>query len=208
MDLTANNYNESDFKQATAALLPPGEYWQYENGSDLDKLLSALGQEFKTVHDETALSVLYGEDNNQTGWRLVDYQSILNLFSVHGVVFDKPSKPNFIYISCDTNENTGALMQRLESHRLPHTQFHLETKDTMTLSCVAASAGVQVERSQSVLGCAPEGAVVDLFCAGTRHGIVVNRRKKALCNARRLPTIYCAAVKHSININRRLIRAV
>lgn len=208
MVVAAKNYSESDFKQAAAALLPPGEYWQYENGSDLDKLLSALGQEFKTTHDETALSVLYGEDNNQTGWRLVDYQSILNLFSVHGVVFDKPSKPNFIYISCNTNENIGALTQRLEAHRLPHTQFHLETKDTVTLSCAATSAGVQIERSQSVLGCAPEGAVVDLFCVGSRHGIVVNRRKKVLCNSRRLPTMYCVVVKRSININRRLIRAV
>lgn len=208
MDLTAKNYSESDFKEAAAALLPPGEYWQYKNGSDLDKLLSALGREFKTTHDETTLNALYDEDNNQIGWRIADYQSLLNLFSVRGEVFDKPCNPNFIYIECDASENVGSLMRRMESHRLPHTAFHWETRDRATLSCAAHSAGVQIERSHSVLAVAAERVPVDIYCVPARSSTIVSRETKVLRSASHKALVNCIAARHCIIINRRTLRAI
>lgn len=131
MDITTGNYTADDFKQAAGALLPPGEYWQYEKSGDLDKLLSALGQEFKTTHDETTSSILYEKDKEPTGWKLADYQSLLAEYSVNGVVFDNQATPNLIYVECDSAKGVSDAMGRFEDHRLPHTQF----KWTVILSC-------------------------------------------------------------------------
>ena len=68
-------------------MLPAGEYWQYEKGDPLDGLLEGLATEFKAIHDETKINILYSPDNKQAGWRLSDYQTLLNNNEIAGIYF-------------------------------------------------------------------------------------------------------------------------
>jgi len=123
MGVTEIIYEQSDFKQAASALLPAGEYWQYEQGDSLDNVLEALATEFKTINDETKVSILYDIDNIQGGWKLSDYQGILNNNGISATVFDDSSTPNLIYIDFELGKSNGEFIQKLDEYRLPHTAF-------------------------------------------------------------------------------------
>ncbi|WP_022940107.1 hypothetical protein [Psychromonas hadalis] len=116
-------YSKDNFKQAISALLPTGQYWQYQQGDALDGILEGMGVEFKTIHDETKLDFLDVPDNNNTGWKLSDYQTLLNTSEVVGNVYDDSSTPNLIYIDFSAGYTVGDLMKKLDSYRLPHTNF-------------------------------------------------------------------------------------
>ncbi|MBN2605976.1 MAG: hypothetical protein JXR47_01435 [Thiotrichales bacterium] len=117
-----DNYTAEDFKQAAQKLLPPGEYWSNQTpGTDLDKLFTAIGQELKTVHDETKLSVLIQLDNSLFGWKIADYQGLLNLQGIDAQVTDDPLTPNVIYIKIRSTQDLLAVFKQIENYRLPHT---------------------------------------------------------------------------------------
>lgn len=128
---------QSDFKQAASALLPPGEYWQYEKGDELDCVLESIATEFKTINDETQISILYSPDNSQTGWKLSDYQLILTNNNIDGDVYDDSSTPNVIYIDLSENQLAGDLMLSLDDYKLPHTAFRFQynIKQTLHVAC-------------------------------------------------------------------------
>ena len=123
MAVTETTYSKDDFKQAVSALLPAGEYWQYEKGDQLDGLLEGMATEFKTIHDETKINLLDQTNNNLSGWKLADYQTILDENEIAGTVYDDSSTPNLIYIDIDHSQAAGNLMQELDEYRLPHTAF-------------------------------------------------------------------------------------
>ena len=121
MEIEDNAYEQADFKHALSTLLPPGEYFQYEKGDELDKILEAAATEFKTINDETKISILYAADNTQTGWKIADYQTILNNNNIDGIVFDDSETPNLIYFELKANQKAGDLMKTLDEYKLPHT---------------------------------------------------------------------------------------
>lgn len=140
------DYTSKDLKQAITALLPPGEYWQYENGDDLDLLLSAMGDEFKTIHDETKVSALNQTDNNTSGWKISDYQTILNDNYIAATVYDKPDTPNLIYIEMSANQTAGGVIKSLDSYRLPHTALCSVFTHQKTLHIALARRSLTVNR--------------------------------------------------------------
>lgn len=146
MAISETVYNKDDFKQAISALLPAGEYWQYEKGDPLDGLLEGLANEFKTIHDETKVNILYSPDNNQTGWKLADYQTILNSNGIAGTVFDDSQSPNLIYLDLSANQATGDLMKTLDAYRLPHTAFCFQYNNKQTLHVVCVRQTLQINR--------------------------------------------------------------
>lgn len=118
------NYSEGQFADALQQLLPPGEYWNH-NGepSELKQVLDGLGAELKAVHDETKLNFLFEIDNNLLGWKVADFQSILDINNLPGRVFDHPSTPNLIYLEIDDTSSILPIFQQIQTHRLPHTQL-------------------------------------------------------------------------------------
>jgi len=147
MVITPDNYTADDFKEAVSALLPPGEYWQYESGDSLDKLLSALGREFKTTHDETQLNILFQPDNADAGWRIADYQTILTINQITGTVYDDSAAPNLIYIDVESGQTAGNLMRLLDDYRLPHTAFCWTLNNKQTLHIGVARQSLQINRT-------------------------------------------------------------
>lgn len=119
-----DNYSADDFKQALQKLLPPGEYWQNQTPeTDLDKLLTAIAQEFKTTHDETKLSVLIKLDETLFGWKLSDYQNLLDVNGISGQVYDYPNTPNLIYLELDQTNDVLDIFKQIEEVHLPHTRL-------------------------------------------------------------------------------------
>jgi hypothetical protein len=148
MAVTEQIYTKDDFKQAVSALLPAGQYWQYEQGDQLDAVLEALAAEFKTIHDETKIDPLYQQDNNVLGWKLADYQAILNDNEIVGTVFDDSSTPNLIYINFEAGQVAGDFMKTLESYRLPHTAFCCTYAQQKTLSIAVCRQTLQINRRE------------------------------------------------------------
>ena len=146
MEIIDTIYTQADFKQACAALLPPGEYWQYQTNSELEQLLEAMGTEFKTIHDETKLNPLYQENNSATGWKLSDYQSILNSNEIAGLVTDNALTPNLIYITFEAGQMAGDLMKQLDSYRLPHTAFCCTYAHQQTLHIAICRQTLHINR--------------------------------------------------------------
>jgi len=137
-------YTKDDFKQAVSALLPPGYYWQYEKGDQLDGVLEVLATEFKTISDETKIDPLYQQDNNVLGWKLVDYQTILNDNEITGSVFDDSNTPNLIYIDIAHSQAAGSQMKELDSYRLPHTAFCFTYNNQAPLHVAVAHHSLQL----------------------------------------------------------------
>lgn len=122
MDIEAQVFTEDDFKKALLQLLPPGEYWQLEGESlTLEQTLAAVAKELKTTADEIKLSVLYQFEKDQLGWRVVDFQSILDAAGKGGLVSDDPNTPNIIDVLIDQSDGFLPVMLQIENHRLPHT---------------------------------------------------------------------------------------
>lgn len=115
---------KDDFSSALQQLLPPGEYWNHHDlDSELKRALDGMGAELKTVHDETELNVIFEINTNNLGWRLADFQSILDDNNLPGRVFDQPENPNYIYLEVDSTLDLLTIFQQIEAHRLPHTQL-------------------------------------------------------------------------------------
>lgn len=132
-----DNYSTDDFKQALQKLLPPGEYWQNQTpDTDLDKLLTAIATEFKTTHDETKLSVLLTIDKSLFGWKLSDYQALLNEQGIESTVTDNSATPNIIYIEVVNLEDLFETFNMIESLRLPHTEIMWVKKTYLGLKAI------------------------------------------------------------------------
>lgn len=120
-----DEYRVDDYRHALERLLPPGKYWQeIEKHSDLDKLLYAVAEEFKTTADDVKLNLLFQFDNTLQGWKLSDYQAILDTNNIDGTVSDHPDTPNIIYLQLNSTQDLFPVFQHLEAYRLPHTQLN------------------------------------------------------------------------------------
>jgi len=146
LGVTETTYEQADFKHAVSNLLPPGEYWRYEKGDELDNVLEAAATEFKTINDETKISILYTPDNSQTGWRLADYQTILNNNNIKGAVFDDSETPNVIYIELQANQKAGDLMKTLNEYKLPHTALGVNYNNEKAVHVACTRQTLQINR--------------------------------------------------------------
>ncbi|WP_051303249.1 hypothetical protein [Psychromonas aquimarina] len=180
MALMEPDYSSDDFKQAAAALLPPGEYWQYSPGGTLDKLLTGLALEFKTTHDETQQNILYQADNIQAGWKLSDYQTLLDTHKIAGRVFDNHATPNYIYIDVEPNMQAGELMKELEDYRLPHTAFLWTLKQKQSLHLGTARQNVNIDRREVTADCWDLAQAQHLHAGAGRQTVQIHRRKVVL----------------------------
>ena len=216
MALTNQDYSENDFKGATAKLLPPGHYWEYEPGDDLDNLLSGLAVEFKATHDETQQNILYAADNIQSGWKLSDYQTLLDTHSMNGFVFDSRATPNLIYIDIEANDLVGEFMKSTESYRLPHTAFLWTLKQSKTLHAGAANHSVQVSRKELAANCSDLAHSQALLIGTGRQSLQVNRREIVAQYLNEYPVQYIqhdaaasiAQTRNSFIINRTELRTI
>lgn len=121
--MALKDYEIKDFKVSLQSSLPAGEYWQGEQSATRDKLIEAIAQDLKITHDETKLLFLYQSSNVAQGWKLSDYQSLLESYGHSGNVTDTPLKPNIIQVEINDQSNAGETMQAFEVYRLPHTAF-------------------------------------------------------------------------------------
>lgn len=162
------SYSQSDFKQAFAALLPPGQYWQYEPNSELDKLLDGIGSELKTIHDQTKINDPYVADSNNLGWKIADYQNLLDENQTSGTIYDDSATPNLIYVDIDSNQAAGALMQTLDSYRLPHTAFCFiyNNKTALYISIVRSSLQMNTQTMTTVTSAPLTGLAFGLYQIG------------------------------------------
>lgn len=118
------NYSAKDFRKAFEKLLPPGKYWQEtQEGSDLDKILDAIGLELKTTHEDVKINLLFEADRSEFGWRIADYQALLDSSGIKGHVEDDRQNPNWIYITVENLEDLWPIFAEIENLRLPHTQI-------------------------------------------------------------------------------------
>ncbi|CAH7324327.1 conserved hypothetical protein [Vibrio chagasii] len=120
-------YRAGDFSEVFRQLLPKGDYWQDTESEVLAQVIGGLAKDFKQTHDDIELSLLSDLDKQPFGWKISDYQDLLNTIvgQGRGRVFDDASQPNLI---CgwldDLNRNMGEkAWQAFESHRLPHTEI-------------------------------------------------------------------------------------
>ena len=114
------DYLATDFAGAIRKLLPNGEYWQQNENAELNALINAIGEEFKTVHDECQLNLLTEIREEVFGWRISDYQELLYLYT-KGKVFDEITTPNLIYVQLEKNLRSEKALYNFEEKRLPHT---------------------------------------------------------------------------------------
>ncbi|RUM91063.1 MAG: hypothetical protein DSZ27_07330 [Thiomicrospira sp.] len=120
-------YTTEDFRNSVKQLLPPGKYWQSdEESEDLTALIDSIAEELHTTHEETKLSVLFTVDNSLFGWKIADYQSLLNTNGIDALVWDDEVTPNVIYIKLFTTYNLLATFNQVEGYRLPHTIINWE----------------------------------------------------------------------------------
>ncbi|MFA0155414.1 hypothetical protein [Vibrio sp. 10N.261.46.A3] len=116
-------YSEGDFADAYRRLLPKGQYWQDTENVELTNTINGIAKDFKQTHDDIELSLLSSTKESLFGWKLRDYQSLLDEVGAHGLVYDDVSSPNLIKIDLFSYENDAAF-KALEDKRLPHTEFH------------------------------------------------------------------------------------
>jgi len=115
---------KEDFASAFLKLLPPGEYWNLDRENEqLKQLVNAIGEELKAVHDETELNLSFEINNQYLGWKLSDFQQILDNNSINGQVTDKVTNPNVIYLTLYQTVDVLTVFDLVEAHRLPHTQI-------------------------------------------------------------------------------------
>lgn len=118
-------YTEADFKKALLQLLPPGDYWaDPQEGDDLDQLLTAVAIELLTTHNETKNSFLYQSNKTLSGWKIADFQAILDTAATGGTAYDDPNYPNLIFVLLEQTTGFLDVMQELEAYRLPHTNLN------------------------------------------------------------------------------------
>lgn len=121
------DYSESDFAEAFWALLPKGEYWQEAENVELTNVIEALAIDFKTTHDDVQLSLLTDFKEALFGWKISDYQALLDEVAGNnsGIVSDARATPNLINVSLG-DEYRGSSKKawtEFENKRLPHTEI-------------------------------------------------------------------------------------
>ncbi|MEZ8115176.1 hypothetical protein ACED44_09570 [Vibrio splendidus] len=120
-------YSAGDFADATRSLLPKGEYWQDIENEALKNVIDGIAKDFKNTHDDIELSLLTEFEEQQFGWKISDYQRLLNTTAgkESGVVFDEVSAPNLITSSLFDSFRNFCLesWEAFEEYRLPHTEI-------------------------------------------------------------------------------------
>jgi hypothetical protein len=104
-------------------LLPKGQYWQDPTNAELNNLIAGMGIDFRVTHDEVQLALLTELDNELFGWRLADYQNLMEECGVNGKVTDTPAIPNLISVNVDATSEYDGIVFAFNQERLPHTQF-------------------------------------------------------------------------------------
>ncbi|WP_172562572.1 hypothetical protein [Vibrio furnissii] len=121
------DYTEADFAQAIRTLLPKGEYWQEEDNPALTAVIQGMATDFKLTHDEIQLSLLTEFREHLFGWKLRDYQALMDdTAGEHsGVVSDSVLTPNLIDVTLypSHRQYSWQVWAAFESERLPHTNF-------------------------------------------------------------------------------------
>ncbi len=118
-------YDETDFALAIRQLLPKGQYWQDTTNKELNALIQGMSAEFKCIHDEVELALLTEHYTPLFGWRLSDYQRLMNKHGIVGQIYDDPKTPNLIEVYLNPVQVAlEAMMHDFEKTRLPHTEFH------------------------------------------------------------------------------------
>ncbi len=121
------DYRASDFADAIRALLPKGDYWQEADNTELTRLINGMAADFKITHDEIELSLLTDFNQSLFGWKLSDYQALLNRVAGEqsGLVYDVRATPNLIYVGMNDNARAeiAKAWQAFEEKRLPHTEI-------------------------------------------------------------------------------------
>ncbi|ODS04301.1 hypothetical protein [Vibrio scophthalmi] len=115
-------YSEGDFADAIRVLLPKGEYWQEADNPELTNTIEGMAADFKATHDEIELSLLTDFRERSFGWKLSDYQTLLNEIGSVGTVYDDLNTPNLIKVDLFSYDNDKAYAA-FEEKRLPHTDF-------------------------------------------------------------------------------------
>lgn len=175
-----DEYLVADYRHALERLLPPGKYWQeIEKDSDLDKLLYAVAEEFKTTTDDVKLNLLFQFYKKHQGWKLSDYNSLLNTLGYKGIANDNPNEPNLINIIFYDGLPHGDVSEELESYRLPHTafQWNIENKHAAHLS--AAKSSKQIDRSSTSFNLS-QNHNKNTVVTTANHAIVINRNQRHL----------------------------
>lgn len=115
-------YSSGDFADALRLLLPKGEYWQEVDNQELTNLIVGMSIDFKQTHDEVQLSLLTEFRDSLFGWKIRDYQNLLNEIGSTGTVYDDVQSPNLIKIDLFSYDNDRVFAE-FEKKRLPHTEF-------------------------------------------------------------------------------------
>ena len=162
------DYSTSDFADAIRALLPKGDYWQETENKELKNVIEGMAQDFKTTHDEVALSLLSKLKGDLFGWKISDYQALL--FDVAGAesgkVYDDVTEPNLIFVSLASRSNVAEAWQAFEEKRLPHTDIQWLYNNQATLYLQAAN--YQITRNTHQHQICPT-AELDTELANARH---------------------------------------
>ncbi|WP_375751587.1 hypothetical protein [Vibrio sp. HN007] len=116
------DYTQRDFEDATRALLPKGQYWQGPDNQELTSLIEGMAIDFKKTHDEVQLALLTEFSDSLFGWKIRDYQTLLNESGSTGTVYDDVNSPNLIKIDLFSYDNDRVFAE-FEKKRLPHTEF-------------------------------------------------------------------------------------
>ncbi|WP_418114382.1 hypothetical protein RJD40_18865 [Vibrio scophthalmi] len=116
------DYSAGDFADATRSLLPKGEYWQEAENEELTNTIIGMAIDFKATHDDIELSLLTEFREQSFGWKLRDYQTLLNEIGSVGTVYDEVKNPNLIKVDLFSYDNDKAYAA-FEEKRLPHTEF-------------------------------------------------------------------------------------
>lgn len=120
-------YSEGDFADAYRGLLPQGEYWQDTENAELTNTINGIAKDFKKTHDDIELSLLTEFEEQGFGWKVQDYQKLLNTTAgkQSGLVFDDVKTPNLIYGSLYDSFRHYSVQawQAFEKYRLPHTEI-------------------------------------------------------------------------------------
>lgn len=120
-------YRVGDFAQSIRQLLPKGKYWQESENRELANLIDGVATDFKQTHDDIELSLLNPPNETLFGWKIIDYQNLLNNVAGKGsgFVFDEVQQPNLIYVIIEDGFRGLCIQawQAFEKERLPHTEI-------------------------------------------------------------------------------------
>lgn len=133
------DYTAQDFEQAIRHLLPKGQYWQEETNTELTGVIKGMATDFKVTHDEIQLALLSDFSENLFGWKIADYQRLLNQ-NTQGLVFDDKATPNLINVSLANNYRSETAFNDIEKVRLPHTEIQWIANTSATEYIQAANA--------------------------------------------------------------------